>query len=125
MNIFLWIAQALLLVAFIAAGATKVSTPAGKLATMMSWTTAVPNWSVKLLGLVEILGGLGMILPPLTHIAVILTPLAATGIAITMVGALLLHISRKEMSHIVSPLVLLVLAVVVAVGRFGPYAFHS
>ena len=73
---------------------------------------------IKLLGVVEILGGLGMILPSLTGILPWLTPLAAVGLVLIMIGASMTHYQRKEFSRIGLTSMLLVLALVVAVGRF-------
>jgi len=72
---------------------------------------------------VEILGAIGLILPAALGIATILTPLAAAGLALTMVGATLVHARRGEKSNIPVTLVLGALAAVVAVMRFGPNAF--
>jgi hypothetical protein len=63
------------------------------------------------------------ILPAATGIAVVLTPLAATGLAVTMVLAGFVHARRKEPSGIATNAALLALAVVIAWGRFGPYSF--
>lgn len=65
----------------------------------------------------------GLVLPAVTGIAPVLTPLAALGIALLMAGAVVVHARRAETQVIVVNLVLLVLAAVVVWGRFGPYAF--
>ncbi|WP_326641060.1 DoxX family protein [Streptosporangium sp. NBC_01755] len=67
--------------------------------------------------------GIGLILPALTGVLPVLTPLAAAGLVVTMIGAIIVHVRRKEYSALVMNLVLLVLAAFVAWGRFGPYAF--
>lgn len=79
--------------------------------------------TVRVIGIAEFAAALGLILPAVTGIATILTPLAATGLAVTMVLAAITHARRKEPSGIVMNVVILVLAAVVAWGRFGPYAF--
>jgi hypothetical protein len=76
---------------------------------------------MKAIGAVEVAGAVGLILPAVTKIATVLVPLAATGLAITMVLATVVHLRRGE-TRIVVNLVLLALAVFVAWGRFGPYA---
>lgn len=89
----------------------------------MGWVDDISTPTLRFIGVVEFLAALGLVLPALTGIAPILTPLAATGIAVIMVLAIGVHARRKEPSGIVANVVLLVLAAVVAWGRFGPYAF--
>ncbi|MFI0968443.1 DoxX family protein, partial [Streptomyces sp. NPDC021080] len=79
--------------------------------------------TVRFIGIVEFAAALGLILPAATGIAPVLTPLAATGLAVTMILAAVAHARRKEPSAIVFNAVLLVLAALVAWGRFGPYSF--
>ncbi|WP_339134242.1 DoxX family protein [Streptomyces sp. f51] len=78
---------------------------------------------MKLIGAVEILGAVGLVVPAALGIAVVLTPLAALGLVLVMAGATVIHVRRREMSLVPVNLVLLVLAAVVAWGRFGPHAF--
>jgi hypothetical protein len=78
---------------------------------------------VKFIGTMELAGGLGVVLPALTGIAPILTPIAATGLALIMLGAVATHIRRREPAGVAVTGVLFVLAAVVAWGRFGPYSF--
>ena len=118
MNIGLWIVQALVALAFIAAGAIKSSQPVDKLKKNMGWVEDVNPGFVKMIGILEILGGLGVILPAVTHILPWLTPVAAIGLAIIMVGAVVVHLRRNEASHIAAPLVLLLLSLIVVYGRF-------
>ncbi|MDR3664978.1 MAG: DoxX family protein [Mycobacterium sp.] len=80
-----------------------------------------PN-AIRAIGVVEILGAIGLIAPPLVHILPVLAPLAAVGLALVMVGAIVAHGRRKEIPNVVVNLVLFGLAVVVAWGRFGPYS---
>ena len=79
-------------------------------------------WVLQI-ALAEVLAAVGLIVPPLVHIAPILTPVAAVGLVILMVGALIVHGRRREYSNIVANVALAVMAIVVAWGRFGPYAF--
>ncbi|WP_432835834.1 DoxX family protein [Dactylosporangium sp. CA-092794] len=118
MNVFLWILQALLGAAFILAGVMKVIQPKEKLAGNMTWVNRRTDGTVKFIGAVEILGGLGLILPWATGIATILTPLAAVGLAIIMVLALVDHARAKEYGSIPVNVVLGAIAVIIAVGRF-------
>jgi uncharacterized membrane protein YphA (DoxX/SURF4 family) len=123
MNIVLWILQVALAVMFAMAGFMKTTQPMAKLAPQMPWTEDVSPPTVRFIGAVELLGALGLILPAATGIATVLTPAAATGLAVTMALAVALHIRRKEPSGIATAGVLLVVAAIVAWGRFGPYSF--
>jgi len=114
MIIALWIVNALLALAFLAAGAMKALRPKEALAANgMGWTEDFSAGTIKIIGIAEVLGALGLILPLLTGIAPILTPIAATALAIVMIGAVVVHSRRKE-----SPapsLVLAILSIVSAV----------
>ena len=66
---------------------------------------------------------IGLVLPPLVHIAGILAPLAAVGLVLVMVGAAVVHARRNEPMNVAVNLVLIALAIFVAWGRFGPYPF--
>jgi uncharacterized membrane protein YphA (DoxX/SURF4 family) len=123
-NVVLWIVAALLAVAFGVSGAMKVLRPAPKLVEMgMGWVDDMPLRMVRTIGVLEILAALGLILPPLLGIAPILAPLAATGLVLIMIGAIVTHARRNESNVIIGNVVLLVLAAFVAWGRFGPYSF--
>ena len=123
MQVFLWIVAGLLALAFLAAGAMKLTQPRDKLAASMGWVEDFNAPTVKLIGGLEVLAAIGLILPALTGIAPILTPLAATGLVLVMIGAIITYLRRGEPQVIVANVVLLLLAAVVAWGRFGPYAF--
>ncbi|HET9516556.1 MAG TPA: DoxX family protein [Actinoplanes sp.] len=124
MNVVLWVIAAVLAVAFLGAGALKLLQPKEKLiASGLTWVEDSSAAAVKALGAVEILGAIGLILPALVDIAPILVPLAATGLAVTMIGAAITHFRRGELQSIAVNVVLFVLAAVVAWGRFGDWAF--
>ncbi len=118
MGVALWVIQGLLAVAFLGAGAMKLSQPKEKLAQNMGWVEDFSQPAVRLIGAVEVLGAIGLVLPALTGILPWLTPLAALGLVLTMVGAALTHLRRKEYGNIAVNVVLLVLAAFVAYGRF-------
>lgn len=119
MNVVLWILQGLAAAAYLGAGLLKLSRPPAELAKTMNWVNHVRPPVVKLVGGVELLGALGLILPWATGIATVLTPIAATGLAVTMLGALVTHIRiHDSVDRYVPAIVLLVLDVVIAVGRF-------
>ncbi|THV41098.1 DoxX family protein [Glycomyces buryatensis] len=124
MNTTLWIVASVLALAFLFAGALTTVHGKEKLKSNgLAWVEGFPLGAVKTIGLLEILGAIGLILPALTGIAPVLVPLAATGIAVLMVGAALTHARRKEGSAIAVNVVLFALAAFVAWGRFGSYAF--
>jgi len=123
-NVVLWIVAGVLAAAFLGAGLMKLSQPRKKLADSgMGWVEDFSDGAVKGIGALEVLGALGLILPAALNIAPVLVPLAATGLALVMVGAALTQARRREPQMIVPNIVLLALAVFVAWGRFGPYAF--
>jgi uncharacterized membrane protein YphA (DoxX/SURF4 family) len=118
MGIALWVIQGLLAVAFLGAGASKLSQPKEKLLKNMAWVEDFSQPAVRLIGAAEVLGAIGVVVPALTGILPWLTPLAAVGLVLLMVGAALTHLRRKEYGNIAINAVLLVLAAVVAYGRF-------
>lgn len=126
MNIALWIVTALLALAFAAAGALKLSQSKEKLAASgMGWTDDYSPTMIKTIGAVELLAAIGLVLPALTGIAPILVPLAATGLVIVMIGAILTHARRNELQAIGINAALLALAAFVAVGRFALAPFGA
>lgn len=109
MDILLWVLRILLAVAFIGAGAVKLVQPREKLRERMGW---VDDWSdnlVKAIGAAEVIGGIGLLIPTLT-------PFAASGLVIIMIGAVVTHLRRKENSEIFAPLILLFLSAALAFG---------
>jgi hypothetical protein len=122
-NVVLWIAAGLLALAMLGSGGMKVLRPAEALRPQMGWIDDLPDGSHKIIGTLEILAAIGLILPPALDIAPILAPIAATGLAILMIGAIVVHVRRKETQPLPINIVLLLLAAFVAWGRFGPYSF--
>ena len=118
MNIVLWVLQGLLGAAFIAAGLMKATQPKEKLPANMVWTQRRSAGTIKFIGVTELLGGLGLILPWATDIATVLTPLAAVGLGLVMVLAIGDHVRAKEYNVIGFNVILGAIAVVIAVGRF-------
>lgn len=126
MNVVLWILAGLLAAAFVGAGAMKVSRSREQLAAAgMAWTEDFSPGMVKLIGALEVLAAIGLILPAVLDIAPVFVPLAALGLVLMMIGAVVVHARRKELRTVAPSVVLLVLAAVVAWGRFGPYSFTS
>jgi len=123
-NVVLWILAGLLAAVFLAAGVTKVARSKEQLAgSGMAWVEDFSPGMVKLIGALEILAGIGVVLPAALDIAPVLVPIAALGLVLMMAGAALVHVRRKELNSIAPSLVLLVLAAVLMWGRFGPYSF--
>ncbi len=118
MNIALWIIQALLAFAFCGAGGAKLAKSRTALLTdkRMGWANDFSSSQIKLIGLAEVLGGIGLILPHALHILPVLTPLAAAGLALLMAAAAITHLRRKESA--VVPAILGLLSAGVAAGRF-------
>lgn len=124
MNIALWIVAGLLAVAFLGAGAMKLTAPRAKLEENMNWVKSATDGQVKLVGLLEVLGAIGLILPAALDIVPILVPLAATGLALMMVGAAVVHAKVKDPAADAVPAIVLgALAAFVAIMRFGSEAF--
>lgn len=117
MNIALWIVQGLLALAFLMAGAMKTFAPLEALKKNMAWTGQVAAGLVRFIGVAEFLGGIGLILPAVTHILPWLTIAAAVGLALVMILAGIYHASHKEWSSIGINVVLLLLAVFIVLGR--------
>ena len=122
MSLVLWIMAGLLAAAFAGAGLAKLLQPKAKLAQSMGWVDDLSETQVKLIGVAEVLGAVGLILPAALDIVPILAPLA-TGLVLLMLGAAATHARRGEKSNIVVNAVLAALAAFVAIMRFGPYAF--
>jgi hypothetical protein len=117
MLIAFWIVNGLAAIAFLGAGLMKLARPREALtASGMSWVGDFSSPSVKVIGLAEALGGLGLVLPLLTGIAPILSPIAAVALAVVMVGAIVVHVRRKESA--VPAVVLLVIALAAGVLGF-------
>ncbi|HMS74240.1 DoxX family protein [Gordonia sp. (in: high G+C Gram-positive bacteria)] len=123
MNILLWIIAGVLAAVFVASGLMKATQPKEKLAASLPWVNDFSLGTIRFIGIAEILGAIGLILPGATGIAAVLTPIAAVCLAVTMVLAAVVHGRRGETQAIVVNVVLLALALFVAVMRFGPNAF--
>lgn len=116
MSIALWAVQILLALMFLMAGSTKAF-QYEKAKTSLPWVNDYSRGYVGFIGIAEVLGALGLILPALTGIIPILTPIAAIGLALTMIFAAIFHSKRKEYQGIGMNIILLLLALFVAYGR--------
>ena len=117
LNLLLWIAQVILAAMLLLAGVMKVFQYERAQASW-PWVKDVTKPFVTSIGIIDLLGGLGVVLPWLTGILPWLTGLAAAGVALMMILASLFHIRRGESSVILFNLVLLALAVFVVYGRW-------
>ena len=119
MTYALWIVQVLLALLFLFAGGTKLVIPPDVLASMGSPNQIpLPGWFVRFIGVAEVLGALGLILPGLLRIKPWLTPLAAAGLVVIMIGATALTIAADGVAAGVVSLVVGLLAAFVAYGRW-------
>lgn len=118
MNTALWIVQILAGLAFGMAGLGKLTMPLDKLKARMAYVEDFSLPFIRFIAACELLGGIGLILPALTGILPILTPLAASGLVIIMLGAVATHVRRGEYAVIAINLVLLLMALFIAYGRF-------
>ena len=120
MNIAVWIVQGILAFVFFMAGFMKISQPKETLIEKgMGYAEDFSAGQLRLIGILEVSGAIGLILPALTGILPILTPIAAVGLILTMTGAAFTHARRGgEIQMLVINIVLLALAFFVAYGRF-------
>lgn len=125
MNIVAWIVSGVLAAAFLVSGLLKVPATKESLAAnpQMGWAAPFPIGLIKFIGVAEIAGALGLILPGAFDVASWLVPTAAVGLGAVMIGAIVTHARRSEYQNVAVNAVLLALAVFVAVARFGPQAF--
>ena len=117
MDVVLWIAQVVLALLFLAFGVTH-ATRRESTRDRVPWMWALSREVMLVIGILDILGAIGLILPAVTRIQPWLTPLAALCLAILMVFAIVFHIRRHEFRNIALNAILGVLAAFVAWGRF-------
>lgn len=116
-HIALWIVQALLGLMFIMAGAMKATQPLASLVESLPWVTSMPLGVVRFIGISELLGGVGLLLPSILRIKPFLTVWAAIGLAAVMALAAIFHASRGEFPAIGMNVVMIAMFAFVAWGR--------
>jgi uncharacterized membrane protein YphA (DoxX/SURF4 family) len=117
-NVGLWVVQGLLAALFLFAGGMKLVLPLEALAGPI----ALPGLFVRFIGVVEVLGAIGLILPGLLRIREILTPLAAAGLVIIMIGATAITLLGGDVALALMPFIVGLLSALVAFGRSsGPF----
>ena len=120
MTYVLWIIQILLGLLFLFAGGSKLIMPIEQMAELarQSGQTPLPGFLLRFIGVAELLGGLGLILPSLLRIRPSLTALAAAGLVIIMIGATVITLSSGTIAPALFPLIVGLLLVFVAYGRW-------
>jgi hypothetical protein len=115
LHTLLWIAQGFVALVVMLAGATKLVLSREKLAIRMHWAAAWPRWRIRLLGLAEVAGAVGLVIPVGLGIAPVLTPIAALCVAVLMAGAVRTH--QRFGEGFVAAVVVGLLCVGIAAGR--------
>lgn len=121
MNIFVWIAQGLLVVIFLLTGVPKIFMPIDDLiAQGMYWMEDFPVWQIRIIGILETLAVFGLILPYVIKIfPKLLVPLSSAGLALTMIGAVFTHVVRNDPTmSIVATSIIFLLCVFVTINRY-------
>jgi hypothetical protein len=116
-KIVLWLAQFAIAALFLMSAYMKLATPIPELAKMMPWTGEYPEWFVRGIGVIDLAGGIGILLPALTRILPGLTVPAAIGCSVLQVLAICFHLSRGEVSALPLNFILLPLSLLVWWGR--------
>ena len=117
MNVVLWILQILLGLLFLFAGGSKLVMPI-ELMTQTPNGLSFPGWFIRFIGVCEFLGGLGLIMPGLFKKKQFLTPLAALGLAVIMIGAIYVSIVGFGIANGIGPIVILLLLLWIAYARW-------
>lgn len=125
LNAGLWVAQGLLAFAFLAAGVMKLTAPIEQLAEGMAWVEGPLGGVVRFIGLAELLGAIGVVLPAALRIKPALTPAAAGGLLTVMVLAAGTHVAMGDVAGMVPALVLGALAAFVVWGRTKAAPIHA
>jgi uncharacterized membrane protein YphA (DoxX/SURF4 family) len=119
MNIALWVLQVFLGVFFVFHAFVMLRPSPGG----MKYILEMPTGLRLFAGVAEGLAALALVVPPLLHVLTWLTPLAAAGLVLLMLGAIVFHLQRREYPNVGFNAVLGLLAAIIAWGRFGPYHF--
>lgn len=124
MNVVLWIVTALLAAVFLVAGAMKMTRPKQALADRgLAWVESFPATAVKVIGALEVLAAIGLVVPPMVGVAAALSPAAAAGIILLMIGAAVTHQRRHEVQFMGVNALLVLVAAFIVWGRLGPYPY--
>lgn len=119
MNIALWIVAGVFGFGYIAGGIVKLTMPYEKYAAKLGWPEDFTPGNVRFMGVVEVLGGIGLVLPGLVGVAPVLVPIAASCMALYMAGAITERLRRGEYKELAGDLLFLAAMLFVAWGRFA------
>lgn len=119
MNIALWIVASVFGIAYVAGGIIKLTMPYEKYAAKLHWPQDFTPANVRFMGVLEVLGGIGLVLPALVGVAPVLVPIAASCMALYMAGAVTERMRRGEYKELLGDLLFLAAMVFIAWGRFG------
>lgn len=117
LQVALWVAQLLIFASFTLFGGMKFFMPVDQLAAMWVWPGEVPAWFLRLMGVIDFAGGVGVLLPALTRVRPGLTVLAALGCVLLQIAAMIFHLSRGEAPAIPLNIILLALSAFILWGR--------
>ena len=121
MNAVLWLLQIVLALAFLALGLLMVTRSRERLLRVAGWVEDFPEWVVTAIGVLELLGAVGVVLPGVLGVAGVLVPVAALGLVVLLIGAIVTHLLRGEQDEVSMPAALLIAAAVVAAGRLSAW----
>ena len=124
-NTWLWILAGFMALIFLGTGLLKLTTPRERLVEAgIGWTEDFSQQTIRLLGLAEVLGAVGLVVPGLIGVLPVLVPISACCLGVLMLGAIVVHVRRGEfLPDALRALALLVCCVLLAVYRFGPNPF--
>ncbi len=121
MNAVLWLLQIVLALAFLALGLLMLTQSRERLLRVAGWVEDFPQPVVTAIGVLELLGAVGVVLPGILGVAGVVVPVAALGLAVLLVGAIATHLLRGEQDEVAAPVLLLVAAAAVAAGRLSAW----
>jgi hypothetical protein len=120
-NAVLWLLQILLALAFVALGLLMLTRSRERLLKVAGWVEDFPEPVVRTIGALELLGAAGLVRPLLVPGAGAVVPVAALGLTVLLVGAVVTHLLRREQDEVAAPVVLLIGAALVAAGRLSAW----
>jgi uncharacterized membrane protein len=120
-NAVLWLLQIVLALAFLALGLLMLTQSRERLLRVAGWVEDFPQPVVTAIGVLELLGAVGVVLPGVLGVAGVVVPVAALGLAVLLVGAIATHLLRGEQDEVAAPVLLLVAAAAVAAGRLSAW----
>ena len=119
LNVALWIIQILLAIGYAIAGIMKIVSPISDLAMEMAYAADVPEWFVRTVGVLEVAGAVGIIMPAITKIMTWLVPLTAICFSLIQVTAIFIHANYGETAQFLAiNLTLLAMSLFVLWGRW-------